>query len=170
MKPVAVDAYNQYMLGIDRLDQRMSYYQFTRKSVWWWRKVYFWMLDVVVVNSFILYSTHTDARRKLSHREFRRELVMSLCEPLRGIAPHRQPHVRDNTLERLRGRHFPETSSSRRDCRVCSSRVPGQTRHLTAIVCGTCTDRPHLCARECFRIYHTVENYWDTTLTCTYKH
>ena len=77
------------MLGVDRLDQRMAYYQFVRKSVRWWRKVFFWMVEVVVVNSYIVYTTHTDARRKLSHKEFRRELVLALCEEQRSIMAHR---------------------------------------------------------------------------------
>ena len=42
MKPQMVNEYNHYMFGVDRLDQRMAYYQFTRKSVHWWRKVFFW--------------------------------------------------------------------------------------------------------------------------------
>ena len=95
-KPLVVDKYNQYMLGVVRLDQRMSYYQFVHKSVKWWRKVFFWMVEVVVVN---LYTSHTDERRKLSHKEFRRELVMSLCEQQRSIRSHRTPrrHARPNS-------------------------------------------------------------------------
>jgi hypothetical protein len=80
LKPMVVDQYNKYMLGVDRLDQRMSYYQFVRKSVRWWRKVFFWMVEVVVVNAYIVYTVHTDARRKLTHKQFRRELVLALCE------------------------------------------------------------------------------------------
>ena len=78
MKPLVVDKYNQYMLGVDRLDQRMSYYQFNRKSVRWWRKVFFWVLEVMIVNASILYLAHTDARRKLTRKEFRREIVLDL--------------------------------------------------------------------------------------------
>ena len=76
MKPLVVDKYNQYMLGVDRLDQRVSYYQFNRKSVRWWRKVFFWVLEVMIVNASILYLAHTDARRKLTRKEFRREIVL----------------------------------------------------------------------------------------------
>ena len=60
----------------------MSYYQFGRKSVRWWRKVFFWLLEVAVVNSYILYNVHTADRRKLTHEEFRRELVLALFEQL----------------------------------------------------------------------------------------
>ena len=144
------------MLGVDRLDQRMSYYQFVRKSVRWWRKVFFWMVEVAVVNSYILYSAHTDARRKLSHKEFRRELVLALCEEQRSATSHRPPsRRRDQTLERLRGSHYPDTAAVRRDCCVCSVRDPGGQRRLTTSICGTCSDHPHLCVGECFRRYHT---------------
>ena len=147
------------MLGVDRLDQRMAYYQFVRKSVRWWRKVFFWMVEVVVVNSYILYTTHTDARRKHSHKDFRRELVLALCEEQRSVMAHRpQRQRRDQTLERLRGSHYPDTGAVRRDCRVCSDRGPGGRRHLTSVYCSTCTDHPHLCIGECFRQYHTQVN------------
>ena len=65
MKPLVVYMYNKYMLGVDWLDQRMAYYQFTRKSVRWWRKFFFWMVDVAIVNAHILYTTHTNTRRPL---------------------------------------------------------------------------------------------------------
>ena len=158
MKPEAVHEYNKFMLGVDRLDQRMSYYQYTRRTIRWWRKVFFWMIEVVVVNSYIIYTQHTDSRRKLTHKEFRRELVEVLCQPLRDISTHRQPARHDHTLECLRGHHFPENGSTRRDCRVCSTRGPGGTRHLTTTYCSTCSDHPHLCIGQCFRDYHTRVN------------
>ena len=147
------------MLGVDRLDQRMAYYQFVRKSVRWWRKVFFWMVEVVVVNTYIVYTTHTDARRKLSHKDFRRELVLALCEEQRStMAHHPRRQRRDQTLERLRGSHYPDTGVVRRDCRVCSVRGPGGQRHLTSSYCSTCSDHPHLCIGDCFRQYHTQVN------------
>ena len=149
------------MLGVDRLDQRMSYYQFCRKSVRWWRKVFFWLLEVAVVNAYILYSANRD-QKKLTHKEFRRELVLALCEQQR-LNICRSPAQRaDQSLERLRGSHYPETTSVRRDCRMCSvrshSRSGNGRRRLTTTICGTCSDHPHLCIGECFRNYHTRAN------------
>ena len=158
MKPEAVHEYNRFMLGVDRLDQRMAYYQYTRKSVRWWRKVFFWMLEAVVVNSYILYVQHTDAHRKLSHKEYRRELVLAPCQPLYETTTHHHPSSRDQTLERLRGQHFPDSGPTRRDCRVCSTRGPGGNRHLTTTFCSSCSDHPHLCIGQCFRVYHTRVN------------
>ena len=142
------------MLGVDRLDQRMSYYHFIRKSVKWWRKVFFWIVEVAVVNAYTLYLQHTDAQRKLTHKEFRREIILSLCEQQQESRACNPTRRRDETLERLRGAHFPEQGPSRRDCRICSKRQQGH-RHLTTTVCGTCSDRPSLCVGECFRRYHT---------------
>ena len=64
--------YNQHMAGVDWLDQRMSYYSFARKSVRWWRKVFFWLVEVMVVNAYTLYMHNSaPAQRKISHKEFR---------------------------------------------------------------------------------------------------
>ena len=54
-KPTVVADYNQYMLGVDKMDQLISYYSFLHKSIKWWRKVFFWILEVAAVNSYILY-------------------------------------------------------------------------------------------------------------------
>ena len=35
-KPIVVDDYNDKMIGVDKLDQMMSYYSFKWKSVKWW--------------------------------------------------------------------------------------------------------------------------------------
>ncbi len=156
LKPMVVDQYNKYMLGVDHLDQSMSYYQFVRKSVRWWRKVFFWMVEVVVVNAYIVYTVHTDARRKLTHKQFRRELVLALCEEQRSSAMSHRPQRRPNqTLERLRGSNFPDTAATHRDCRVCSVRGPAGQQRLTTSFCNTCSDHPHLCIGDYFQKYHT---------------
>ena len=47
--PLVVHEYNHYMLGVDKLDQLMAYYSFLHKSKKWFRKLFFWMLEVVIV-------------------------------------------------------------------------------------------------------------------------
>ena len=153
-KPAAVHDYNQHMRGVDRMDQMVAYYSFGRKSIKWWRKVFFWMVEVMVNNAHILYTRHTSSQRKLPMVEFRRELAVSLCQdlPARTTTTH---HRHDDTLERLRGQHFPDKAPKRKDCRVCSQRGAGGERHLTNTICGTCSDHPPLCIEGCFKKYHT---------------
>ena len=45
VKPVMIQDYNLNMLGVDKLDQMMSYYSFLHKSIKWWRKVFVWILE-----------------------------------------------------------------------------------------------------------------------------
>ena len=150
--------YNKYMLGVDKLDQMMSYYSFLHKSVKWWRKVFFWMLDMVVVNSYIIHKqTQNETKKYITHLEFRRELIQSLIEDIH--APRFSP-ASEASLERSSPTtHLLTKRSKRRDCHVCSDRSEKGERHLTLYVCATCTDNPPLCPNQCFSIYHTRRNY-----------
>ena len=40
------------MLGVDKLDQFATYYSFLHKSVKWWRKIFFWIVEVAVINVY----------------------------------------------------------------------------------------------------------------------
>ena len=56
-KPLVVDEYNHSMNGVDKSDQYTVYYSFKRRSHKWWQKWFFWLFEVTLVNSFILYQT-----------------------------------------------------------------------------------------------------------------
>ena len=152
------------MLGVDKLDQLISYYSFLHKSIKWWRKIFFWILEVAVINSYIIYKTLAKERgeKPISHLAYRRQLVHSLSEPIRSTAqPKRRSGPRASVhVERLRPiQHYLHKRNKRRDCMVCSSREEGGTRHLTLYVCGTCPEQPALCPSNCFEEYHTCKNY-----------
>ena len=55
IKPQYVLSYNNGMSGVDRSDQQASIYQCVRKSVKWYKKLFFYVLDMCVVNSYFLY-------------------------------------------------------------------------------------------------------------------
>ena len=135
------------------MDQMAAYYCFGRKSIKWWRKVFFWMLEVMVNNAYVLYTRHTSNRRKLSQMEFHRGLAVSLCQELPARATPSYHH-HDDTLERQRGQHFPDKAAKRKDCRVCSQRGTDGERHLTNTICATYSDHPPLCIQGCFKAYH----------------
>ena len=147
------------MLGVDKIDQMMSYYSFVRKSIKWWRKVFFWLLDMSVVNSFIIYrhiiSGRSNTQLQEAHLNFRRSIIDDLVKPLVTISP--PPRI-TNTLQRLNSRpHFPKKMTKRRDCVVCSDR--DIQRHLTQFICETCEDQPALCPDNCFKRYHIIVHY-----------
>ena len=49
-----VHHYIKHMLGVDLMDQMTAYYSFQRKSIKWWRKVFFFLLEDTVNNAHIL--------------------------------------------------------------------------------------------------------------------
>lgn len=148
------------MLGVDKLDQLMSYYSFLHKSIKWWRKVFFWMLEVSIVNSYIIYKELAKSRRApvMPQLAYRRKLILSLSAPVRmAVIPRQVRHA--SRLERLRSTHFLAKGTKRRDCVVCSNRGSDGSRHLSLYHCATCSTNPALCPSGCFEAYHTKINY-----------
>ena len=119
-----VHDYNAHVLGVDRMDWMMAYYSFQRKSIEWWRKVFFGVLEVTVNNAHIVYKLHTSNPRRLTMKEFRRELAVQLCHDI-CQGDTRGSSRTDQSLERLRGQHVLQKGNKRRDCSVCSDRNPG---------------------------------------------
>ena len=61
----------------------MSYYCFLHKSVKWWRKILFWMLEMTVENSYIIYQhTLNENKQKNTHLAFRQEIIEHVVEPI----------------------------------------------------------------------------------------
>uniref|UniRef100_A0A1B0GEK4 PiggyBac transposable element-derived protein domain-containing protein n=1 Tax=Glossina morsitans morsitans TaxID=37546 RepID=A0A1B0GEK4_GLOMM len=54
-KPQIVLDYIANMGGVDLADQYAATYCFLRKYLKWWRKLFFWGLEMSAINSFILY-------------------------------------------------------------------------------------------------------------------
>ena len=163
-KPVVVDQYNQFMGGVDRSDQLLSYYGFSHRTVKWWRRAAFHLLDMVVVNSYILYSS-LQKRRKLTHEQFRIELAKDLLLTAAVNVAEEMPTCHGwlkgplPPQSRLTERHFPShlpcTPSGRmaqKECVVCSKKR-GRGRKTTSFMCKEC--QHPMCIIPCFELYHT---------------
>ena len=140
------------MLGVDKMDQLATYYSFLRKSVKSWRKVMFWLLEVSVVNTYIVHTTRLRhlGQQPLSHVQFCRKLILQLVAYRLQLPPPSRlgPHVYFS-LERLcQVPHFSEESEWRRDFRMCS--IVSHRRRTTAYFCVTHSNRPHLNRERCF--------------------
>jgi len=160
MKPTAIEQYNQHMGGVDKSDQLLSYYGFSHRTVKWWRRAFFHLLDLSVVNAFILYrQTHT-SKPSLTHEQFRVELVKELLLMAGSDLLHESAlHPSLPPSERLYGRHFPEKipvrpsgALSQPDCCVCSNQKE-RRRKTTTYRCKQCM--VPLCVVPCFELYHT---------------
>lgn len=168
-KPSSVLNYNTNMGLVDKCDMQISYLDSTRKSLKWYKKLFFHILDVTVYNSYILYKLKTGQKLRLV--DFRLNLIRQLLEeymntrtPPRGGRPSTASPVTPDPL-RLTGRHFPEPVPStatkktpQRQCFVCkhTGKRP-QKRRDTRWFCSLCN--VGLCVFPCFQDYHTVKNF-----------
>ena len=63
--PDMIHNYNQSMNGCDRLDQLASYYSnVDRKAIKWWKRIFQWLIEIVQVNAYIIYTLTRDEKRK----------------------------------------------------------------------------------------------------------
>ena len=58
-KPKVVEDYNQYMGGVDKSDLLVLYYGFAHRRVKWWKRAFFHLMDLCLVNAHILYNSHS---------------------------------------------------------------------------------------------------------------
>ena len=134
-KPDMICQYNTYMGGVDTCDQYMSYYSLKRKSLKWWKKVFFRLVEMAIVNAMCVYFMKNPelAKKRSAHKKFRELLVHALVQPLldrksddlvetRGrpdvsIQPVSRRNISD--IVRLTGKHFATKKTPRRKCTVC---------------------------------------------------
>ena len=57
-QPMAIHKYNVFMNGVDKSDQILSTNNVLRKCVRWWKTLFFHMIDIALVNSYILFQSH----------------------------------------------------------------------------------------------------------------
>ena len=165
-KPKMVEEYNQYMGGVDKCDQLLSYYGYSHRALKWWRRAFFHLFDLAIVNAYILYTQSTQVK-KLNHEHFRVELAKELLlkagtadppVPLRAPVCTALP-----PQSRLTERHFlgrvPPCTTGRQSQPLCvvGSGKKGRGKKTTTYLCKQC-NQP-MCIIPCFELYHTKVDY-----------
>jgi hypothetical protein len=69
--PMSVVDYNKYMGGVDQADRLRAVYGVDRRSKKWWHRLFWGILDMAFVNSYVIFS---DIREKMSLLEYRRSV------------------------------------------------------------------------------------------------
>lgn len=62
--PEMISTYNKDMGGVDAFDQYMSFYCVNQKSRRWWIKIFNYLFEACVVNSYILYKLSMYEKKK----------------------------------------------------------------------------------------------------------
>jgi len=138
-------------------------YSISRHTFKWTTKLFFHLLDLTVLNSWILLSS---CGAKYTHRDFRLLLVRNLIEEAGRSQDHPtpslvgRPSAETSNVTRFESRHnqhWPAKSSQLRRCRLCSARG---VRKSSVYKCAKCD--VGLCVVPCFAEYHTKEHLWST--------
>ena len=166
--PSAIVEYNQHMNGVDITDQHLSYHSLTRrKTVKWWKKLFWRLIDLSILNSSIVFRQNHPESGITSNRVFRIQLVEEMIKPLLHVRASVHTSLRSSTggrrpsdenLDRLKGKHFPYRASCRKRCVVCCSKKGSKRVDMkVSICCPKC--KQHMCLGTCFEKYHTLVNY-----------
>ena len=162
-KPVVISQYTKFMGGVDRADHYCGSYAFLRKTSKWWRKMFFWLLEVAIVNSYILFNLNRKQQglKEVRHKKFRKSLILQLVGNVRNKNANkcRGRIVDVEGCDRLTGKHFVDKipNGKAKDCAVCSDRKV--KRIQTVYHCETCERKPGLHPGICFKKYHTEKKY-----------
>lgn len=163
LKPDAVLDYNVNMRFVDRSDLMVSTIDCLRKSSTWYRKVFLHLIDICMMNAYILYQQQHQGT-KTSLRQFEKTVVKEILmtygrqgNPTAGEQPDRLQARDWAGIHRLT--EVPLLASGRpafRRCRAClhTTRRPAR-RKETRFWCTGC--RVALCPGNCYTDYHTLD-------------
>lgn len=118
------------MGGVDLTDQYISYYSLTqRRTLKWWKKIFWRMVDIAILNSWIIFWSSFPKNDINSHPLFHLELVNELVQPLLSLRANPEGNVSYSkgrrpaaSEKRLLGRHFPYKVAKRGRCIICSNK------------------------------------------------
>ena len=122
-KPRIICQYNNYMKGVDKCDQYLNYYSMGRKSIKWWKRAFFRLIELCIVNAMVIYCHKNPdiASKRQAHKYFREALAQELVQDLLDAKenPHNEnagvsAQCQSEELVRVRGKHFPVSQYAKR--------------------------------------------------------
>ena len=127
IKPQIVMDYKHHMGYVDKGDRMANSYSISRRTFKWTKKLFFHLLDLAILNSYILNSSC--GSKKMSHTYFRYTLVRNTLahggpegrvRRTLGRPPNVESHVA--RLEVCGSIYWPIPSETQLRCRVCKAR------------------------------------------------
>ncbi|KAJ8945533.1 hypothetical protein NQ318_020378 [Aromia moschata] len=136
--------------AVDRTDMMLSSTECVRKTVKWYKKLFFHIVDLCLLNSHALYLTQNQEKVPLA--TFQLNLIRQLLEKynLPKVTPVK-PTLRN---PELMGRHFPALvpDNKVRRCTVCAKLIlKRRKRRESRYMCSECN--VGLCVHPCFEFF-----------------
>ena len=166
-QPYAFYRYNQFMNAVDRSDQMLACHNVSRKCYRWWKTLFFHLIDIAVVNGYLLFSKYRrdnpdnpplNRPRTYTIVEFREEIIRQIC----GIAEYERPPIYEAIQplpppDQFCTAHLVRTTEGvRRTCVVCYAAGRGQRRCMTFCSAPQCNKYMHAGGEfDCFSVWHS---------------
>ncbi|CAH2000212.1 unnamed protein product [Acanthoscelides obtectus] len=174
-KPQAVIDYNNAKKGVDISEQMSSYYTCIRKSIKWYKKVFFEiLLGTCMVNSWVIYYGRN--AKKLSMLQFREKVARGLLEEedieenikpedIAANVPEQRVTKRPRASSRIAHHKMQKYDGTvrmiRKRCTSCYRKLQStsgvkEARNKAKRVstfCKDCPEQPTLCL-QCFNEIH----------------
>jgi len=154
-KPACVVDYNKNMGAVDKTDMLLSSTECVRKNIKWYKKVFFHIIDLSVLNAHVLYKLNNKSNIPLV--DFIYKLIKDILTkyPTNKLRAVRNMQV-DSPL-RLTGRHFadliPSIEGEKRPpskrCHVCTIKKHRKETRYMCLLCNV-----PLCIVPCFKNFH----------------
>lgn len=153
-KPECIIKYNESMGSVDKTDMLLSSVECVHKTVKWYKKVYFHLIDISLLNAYSAYKQVTGKHPALA--DFQLELIRQTID--RYSSKVKKPKlypIKIDELLQTKKMHFisevptTEQGKVRRKCALCSL---NKKRKDTKYLCNECG--VGLCPVPCFEIYH----------------
>lgn len=139
--PLLVVEYNKNMGFVDKLDMLKSIYELDRKSKKWWHRIFWYLLDVSLVNAYIIFkhrSNTSQSRTTLSLKNFKIAVSLGLIGADENTPKRGRPQSTLNTFKTTVPQeirydscaHMPVHGNSRRCAHCSTTAVPHRTRWM----------------------------------------
>lgn len=155
--PAVVKCYNNHMGGVDTHDMHRQIYGIHRKNIKWWHRLFFGILDMAIVNAFVIYKEETGC--PISQLDFRSEAARGLLSFSQKKLITKRRKLNYSIPETVRltnvGVHFPKFNVPKGRCQVCSKKKIDSRPTSTCSHCGV-----NLCcnnSKNCFAEFHSIE-------------
>jgi len=140
IKLAIVADYSRHMGHVDNADRMANSYKASHRTWKWTKKLFFYLLDLAIVNGYILLSSC--GWKKISHRDFHLTLIREMLarsghEP-RPSMPVERPSPASTNIRRMETRHnkhWPGRNPKQWCCRVCSARSVTRTMVFKCVKC-----------------------------------
>jgi len=151
--PEVVKEYHRWMRGVDVFSQRESYSRIGRRSRRWWPRLAWFLIDMAISNSYVLYTQHTQSQQSTSHamthKQFRKVLMSEMVGTFTGRKKRGRPVSRKLVPDTP---HIPQLHrSSPQPCDVCRKRMKltsGENKPRTREGCKSCDIAVHIACWE----------------------